>query len=127
MPAVIKSLHDAVRAEGATGSITSRTLVYPETIISAVHMLDGRRTLDDAIAELNDESNVTVFNQDGSITKTMTQSGMTITTEFGDGVITDTCMYPDGETVYYVKTTTFNNDGSITVSKVYADNTGGDD
>ena len=125
MPAVIKSLHDITRDQ-TTGEITGRMLVYPETVISAVHMLDGRRTLDDAIAEINDESNVTSFNQDGSITKVMTNSGMIITTEFGDGVITDTCTYPDGVTVYYVKTTTFNQDGSITVSKVYADNTEGD-
>ena len=125
MPAIIRSLHEVTRSSGADGDITSRTLVYPDTIISAVHMLDGRRTLDDAIAELNDESNVTTFNQDGSITKTMTTSGMIITTTFGDGVITDTCTYSD-ETPFYTKTTTFNDDGSITVSKVYADNTEGD-
>ena len=113
MPAIIKTLHDI-----------NNQIVYPDTVVTAVHMLDGKRTLQAEIEELEDESNTTVFNQDGSITKTMTNSGMIITTVFGDGVITDTCTYPD-ETVYYVKTTTFNNDGSITVAKVYADNSGG--
>lgn len=122
MPAVIESLHKVTRASGATGSVSSRTLVYPETIISAVHMLDGKRTLDEAITEFDDESSTTVFNQDGSITKTMTRSGMVITTVFGESIITDTCRYSDS-TLYYTQTTTFNNNGSITVSRTYADNT----
>ena len=110
MPAIIKSLHDI-----------NNQLIYPETIVTAIHMPDGHRNLMDEIEEWMDGSNTTVFNQDGSITKTMTDSGMVITTVFGDGVITDTCTYPD-ETLYYTQTTTFNNDGSITVAKVYADN-----
>ena len=124
MPAVIKSLHDITR-DSETGEVTGRMLVYPETVITAVHMPDGRRTVMEEFEQLEDESSVTSFNQDGSITKTMTYSGMTITTQFGDGVITDTCRYSD-QTLYYTKTTTFNQDGSITVSKVYADNTEGD-
>ena len=128
LPAVIKSLHDVTR-DDETGAITGRTLVYPETVITAVHMPDGRRTVVDEFNELKDDSNVTSFNEDGSITKVMTNSGMIITTEFGDGVITETAVYAD-ETPYYTKTTTFNADGSITTSKVYADNNqdvGGDD
>ena len=113
MPAIIKSLHDI-----------HNNLIYPETIVTSIHMPDGRRYLVDVLEEFLDGSNTTEFNQDGSITKTMTNSGMVITTEFGDGVITDTCTYPDS-TVYYVQTTTFNNDGSITVDKEYADNSGG--
>ena len=115
MPAVIRSLKDK-----------PGTIVYPETIISAIHMLDGRRTLVAEFDELKDESSVTEFNADGSITKTMTNSGMVMTTVFGDGEIVETCTYPD-ETLYYTKTTTFNSDGSITVSKVYEDNSGGGD
>ena len=126
MPAIIRSLHEVTRASDASGAITSRRIVYPDTIISAVHMLDGRRTLDDAIAEFNDDSNVTSFNQDGSITKVMTNSGMIINTEFGENIITETCTYSDS-TPYYIKTTTFSNDGTITEVKTYADNTGGDD
>lgn len=124
MPAVIRTIHDVTRdtSEDGKGRIIGRTIVYPETIITAVHMPDGRRTLFDAIEQINDESSVTSFNNDGSITKVMTSSGMIIHTEFGNGVITETCYYADGETVYYVKTTTFNNDGTITVSKIYADN-----
>lgn len=110
MPAIIKSLHDI-----------NNNIVYPETIVTAIHMPDGHRNLLDELAEFKDDSNVTVFNADGTITKTMINSGMVITTEFGDGVITDTCRYPD-ETIYYTQTTTFNDDGSITVMKVYADN-----
>lgn len=126
MPAVIRSLHCVERDSGPYGKITNRTLLYPETIISAIHMLDGKRTLDDAITEFDDDSSVTTFNQDGSITKVMTRSEMIITTVFGEGVIIETCTYSD-ETPYYVKTTTFNDDGSITISKEYADNSGGDD
>ena len=113
MPATIVSLHDR-----------SNALIYPETDVRAVHMPDGHRNLLAALEDINDESSVTVFNNDGSITKTMTNSGMIITTEFGeaDGEIVETCTYAD-ETVYYTKTVTFNDDGSITVSKVYADNT----
>ena len=112
MPAQINSLHNK-----------AGTIVYPETIISAVHMLDGKRTLDAAIEEFADDSSVTVFNNDGTITKTMTNSGMYSVTTFGDNVITEVCRYPDAA-IYYTKTTTFNNDGSITVSKVYANNGG---
>jgi hypothetical protein len=86
-------------------------------------MPDGRRTLEDELEEIKDGSCEITFNEDGSITQEMTNSGMIITTEFGqaDGVITETCTYADG-TLYYTKTTTFNNDGTITISKVYADN-----
>jgi len=125
MPAKIRSLHEITR-DSETGAITGRTLVYPDTIVSAIHMLDGRRTLDDALGDLSDDSSVTTFNQNGTITRVMTNSGMIITTEFGDNVITETCTYSDA-TPYYIKTTTFNNNGSITVVKEYADNTGGDD
>ena len=100
--------------------------IFPETIVTAVNMPDGKRTLQGALDEISDESSVTEFNVDGSITKTMTNSGMIATTVFGNGVITETCTYAD-LTPYYTKTTTFNNDGSITVSKVYADNSGGGD
>lgn len=113
MPATIRTLKDK-----------AGTIIYPETIVSAVNMPDGKRTLAAELDEIKDESSVTEFNADGSITKTMTNSGMISTTVFGNGVITETCTYPDG-TLYYTKTTTFNNDGSITVEKIYADNTGG--
>lgn len=111
MPAVLKTLHDI-----------NNNIVFPETIITAVNMPDGSRTLFDELEEINDESSITVFNNDGTITRTMTHSGMIITTSFADGVITDECTYADG-TPYYTKTTTFNSNGSITVSKIYADNT----
>ena len=112
MPARIVSLHNK-----------ADEIMYPETVVSAVHMLDGRRTLQAEIDELKDESCITRFNSDGSITKVMTNSGLVITTSFGDGSIVDTCTYSDG-TLFYTKTTTFESDGSITVSKVYADNHG---
>ena len=114
MPAKIVTLHDI-----------ENTIIYPETIASAIRMPDGRRSLLAELDDLNDESCVTEFNNDGTITKTMTNSGMVTTTSFNnDGSITDYCEYPDG-TEYFTKTTTFNSDGSITVSKVYADNSGG--
>ena len=109
MPATINSLHNK-----------AGTLIYPETIISAVHMMDGKRTLEAAIEEFADDSSTTEFNSDGTITKTMTNSGMYSVTSFNpDGSITEICRYPD-DTLYYTKTTTFNSDGSITVSKIYA-------
>ena len=122
MPAIIKTLHEIIR-DPETKEITGRVNVFPETIVSAVNMPDGKRTLLDKLDEISDESSVTRFNPNGSITKTMTNSGMISTTVFGNGVITETCTYPD-LTPYYTKTTTFNNDGSITVDKQYADNGG---
>lgn len=109
---------------------TIRTLVdhdgnniYPETIVSAINMPDGKRTLLSELDELKDESSVTEFNADGSITKTMSTSGLIITTSFASNVVTETATYAD-HTPYYTKTTTFNADGSITVNKVYANNGG---
>lgn len=130
MPAVIKTIHgvERDRSEDGKGKIIGRTIIYPETIVTAVHMPDGRRNLLDELAEMKDDSNVTSFNNDGSITKVMTNSGMIIKTEFGAGVITETCYYSDGETVYYVKTTTFEDNGDITTLVTYADNNeGGND
>lgn len=97
--------------------------IFPETIVSAVNMPDGKRTLLSELDEMKDESSETVFNSDGSVTKTMTTSGMIITTSFGANVVTETCTYSD-MTPYYTKTTTFNSDGSITVVKQYANNGG---
>lgn len=115
MPAVIRSLHNI---EG--------TIVYPETIVTAVHMPDGRRNLLDVLELLKDGSCTTEFNDDGSITTTYTNSGISVLTEFGDAVITETATYSD-ETPYYVKTTTFNDDGSITELYEFADNSSGTD
>ena len=114
MPARIVSLHNK-----------DNEICYPETVISAVHMPDGQRTVETVLEEIADGSCTIAFNADGSITQTM-HDGMVITTEFGevDGEIVETCTYPD-ETEYYTKTTTFNSDGTITISKVYADNTEG--
>ena len=114
MPAVIRSLK---QKDG--------TIVFPETIVTAINMQDGKRRLVDALEEVIDDSSVTEFNSDGSITQTMTKSGMVKTTVFNnDGSITETCNYAD-TTNYYVKTTTFNNGGSITVDVQFADNSGG--
>ena len=113
MPAIIASLHNKVNQ-----------ILYPETVIGAVHMPDGKRTLEAELEEIADGSCTISFEADGSIVQTMTNSGMIITTEFGqaDGQIVETCEYPD-HTLYYTQTTTFNNDGTITVDKAYADNT----
>ena len=112
MPATIRSL---VNKAGAN--------IYPETIVSAVNMPDGRRTLETELDEIKDDSSTTVFNSDGSITKTMTKTGLVITTSFSGSVVTETAVYAD-RTPYYTKTTTFNVDGSITTAKVYANNGG---
>lgn len=112
MPATIRTLRDKAGSN-----------IYPETIVSAINMPDGKRTLLAELDEIKDESSTTVFNADGSITKTMTNSGLIITTSFNGNVVTETCTYGD-HTLYYTKTTTFNIDGSITVDKEYADNGG---
>ena len=108
MPATIRTLVDKAGNN-----------VFPETIVSAVNMPDGTRTLLDELDQLEDESSVTTFNADGTITKVMTTSGMIITTSFSGNTVTDVCTYPD-LSPYYTKTTTFNADGTITVAKVYA-------
>lgn len=112
MPAKIVTLHDK-----------EDMIMYPETHVDAVHMPDGKRTLRAELEELEDDSKTIVFNNDGTITETKTNSGMYVITEFPpDGTVVETCYYSD-ETIYWVETTTFNDDGSITVEKVYADNT----
>ena len=110
MPAKIGTLHNK-----------ANEIIYPETIVSAVHMLDGKRDLQAEIEQLQDESKTIVFNNDGTITQTMTHSGMYIITEFEEGAVVETCYYSD-DTVYWTMTTSFEQDGSIVVSKVYADN-----
>lgn len=112
MPAIIRTLQDKAGNN-----------VFPETIVSAVNMPDGKRTLLAELDELEDESSTTTFNADGSITKVMTNSGMIIRTSFSGNVVTETCVYSD-LTPYYTKTTTFNADGTITVDKQYAQNGG---
>lgn len=114
MPAVIRSLHNI-----------NGVIVYPETIVSAVHMLDGKRTLQSEIDQLLDESKTIVFNADGTITTTYTLSGLYIVTSFEEGAVVESCYYPD-DTLYYTITTTFNPDGSISVVKEYADNSEGE-
>ena len=112
MPAKIATLHNK-----------ANEIIYPETIIGAVHMPDGKRTLQAELEEIADGSCTITFNNDGSITQVMTDTGMVLTTVFGetDGSIVTTCLYSD-ETEYYTETITFNNDGTITKSRVYADN-----
>lgn len=92
--------------------------VYPTTLSQAVYMPDNRTTVFDELEMLREDSSVTEFNTDGTITKTL-GSGKIITTSFeSDGSIVETCRYPEGD-VYYVKTTTFESDGSIKVDVRY--------
>lgn len=112
MPATIRTLVDY-----------SGGNIYPETIVSAVNMPDGKRTLLAELDEIKDESQTITPNANGTITTVMTNSGLIITTSFSGNVVTETCTYAD-HTPYYVKTTTFNADGSITVDKQYANNGG---
>ena len=114
MPAKIVSLHNK-----------DNDLIYPETIVTAVHMLDGKRTLQSEIDQLLDESKTITFNNDGTITTTYTLSGLYIVTSFEDGAVVESCYYPDN-TLYYTITTTFNSDGSISVVKEYEDNSEGE-
>lgn len=110
MPAKIVTLHNK-----------ANEIVYPDTIVSAVHMLDGKRTLQAEIDQLLDESKTITFNDDGTITQVWTESGMYVVTEFDEGAVVETCYYPD-DTLYWTMTTSFEEDGTIVVSKVYADN-----
>ena len=109
MPARIATLHDI-----------DNTIMYPETIISAVHMPDGKRTLQAELEQIEDESRTIEFNADGTITTTYTNSGMYIVTSFTNGEVVEVC-YNSDASEYYTMTTSFNADGSITVSKVYAE------
>jgi hypothetical protein len=58
----------------------------------------------------------TAFNEDGSITETYTDKGVTSNTVFNDdGSITTTVYKTDNEeNILYTKNTVFNDDGSIT-------------
>lgn len=119
MPAQIRTLHDIVR-DSETGAVTARNLVYPETIVTAVHMPDGSRTLMEEMEEIKDGSCTVSDIGTAEVTQTMTNSGMVIKQTRSGNVITEVCTYPD-DTEYYTKTITLN-EGGYTVATVYADN-----
>lgn len=92
--------------------------IYPITRSKAVYMPNGRATLDVILADMQDGDTDIVFNSDGTITTTLA-SGNAITTSFlEDGNIEERCVDLEGEEVY-TKTTTFNEDGSISIRVVY--------
>lgn len=92
--------------------------IYPVTRSKAVYMPDGRTTIDVALADMQDGNTDIFFNDDGTIT-TRLASGNAITTSFlEDGNIEEKCVNVDGEEVY-TRTTTFNEDGSISIRVVY--------
>lgn len=68
--------------------------------------------IDDYVDPTGKENSTTVFNADGSITKTYTDGRVTITVFNADGSIVETTTKDN--VVMVTKTTTFNEDGSIT-------------
>ena len=95
-------------------------LIYPVTAAKAVWMPDGQTTLYDEFSDYRDDTAHIVFNSDGTIEKTLGSGKKVVTSFETDGSIKDTCTYEDGG-VYYVKTTKFNEDGSIDVSIEYTE------
>lgn len=75
---------------------------------------EGLRTdVDNIVEEITDMTSTTVFNADGSITKTYTDGSKEITTFNDDGSITLEIYDKDNVKVKTI-VTTFNDDGSIT-------------
>lgn len=93
--------------------------IYPVTRADAVYLPNGKFNFIDELQNLREESGKTEFLEDGSIKKTL-DTGVVIVTEFGDGIVTETAKTADG-TPYYVKTTTFNADGSIDTKFEYSE------
>lgn len=95
--------------------------VYPVTRSKAVYMADGVTTIDDALMDMMDGDTDIEFNADGTITTRLLATGHNITTTFlDDGNIQEKCVNDDGKELY-TKTTTFNEDGSISVRIVYVE------
>lgn len=103
MNAIIKELKDKL------GNI-----IYPITKASAVYMRNGvdsvQRILEDRI-----DQNTSVAFGTGSITTTLASGSVIITEFLADGSIRETTTNSDG-VVVEIKTTTFNADGSISIT-----------
>lgn len=94
--------------EGRFTFVTDAELLYRDTATKHVCVSGGNSSS----SNLGD-STTTVFNSDGSITETYTETSSYIKTVFEDnGSITET-LYDSTGTTSEVKITTFNDDGSI--------------
>lgn len=87
--------------------------VYPVTKASAVYMPNGVDTVARILGDQIDQNTTIEFSND-TITMTLA-SGSTIVVVFGENKITETTTDENGVQVQ-VKVTTFNEDGSITIT-----------
>lgn len=111
--AKIEQLKRKIRDE--LGRVTGTETVYPVTRSSAVYMSNNYNTVDDVLAELQEVNETIKFNTDGSIVREL-DGGGSITTVFGNNVVTETKVDGVGKTEY-VRTTTFVSDGTIKISQ----------
>lgn len=103
MSALIKEL---VNNEG--------TKIYPVTSAEAVYMPNGKDTVQRVLGDMKDQNTEITFPQNQVIKELA--SGNTVVTQFNnDGTIVETTTNSD-DVVLQVKTTTFNSDGSITIT-----------
>ncbi len=96
--------------------------VYPDTTAKAVYMPGKMTTIYDELNSFNELAYVTSF-EDGNITKTFPNGDKVVTT-FGDGNIKETYYINNGDDTFvvrYTKTTTFNEDGTISTDVQYGE------
>lgn len=92
--------------------------IYPVTVLDAVYMPDGKSTVLGELMSTNDRAYELAFNSNGYV-KTL-ENGDKITATFGSNNLTEVYKYADG-TEYYTKTTTFNDNGSISATIEYSE------
>ena len=92
--------------------------LYPVTVVDAIYMPDGKTKLLEEVMSTGDRSYELVFNNSGYV-KTL-ENGDTITATFGSNDLVEVYKYADG-TEYYTKTTTFNDNGSISATIEYSE------
>lgn len=90
--------------------------LYPVTVVDAVYMPDGQTKLLEEVMSTGDRSYELTFSSNG-YTKTL-ENGDKIVATFGANNLTEVYKYADN-TVYYTKTTTFDDNGSISVNIEY--------
>lgn len=93
--------------------------VYPVTKAEATYMSGGVVSVETVLDDMQENSSVTEFPDDGSIKETLASGNIVTTTFLANGNIKETTKTPAG-TVLRTKTTVFEADGSIKVNIVNA-------
>jgi hypothetical protein len=88
--------------------------VYPPSLADAIYMKNGVDTVGRILEDQIDQNTNIVFGT-GTITETLASGSVVLTEFMQDGSIRETTTNKDG-VVVQIKTTTFNDDGSISIT-----------